>query len=186
MRVPLLLIVVAGLCAGCKKDPVAPAPSASAPVPVASSVTSASSAPAPASASAAPQVSADRAVAWKGTYTAEPVKLKTPDKVKDLTWQNDDKTKLVGDGTLELQLDQATGHVRGEGDGALGKLLLSGMYDGRELRATLLPHDPTAADAMTGTLMGELKNDVIQGTIRASDSKGVSVREASFQLHPAR
>lgn len=175
----LLCLVIAGM--GCDKDKSAPSPGTSEPTAIASAPASAT---ASASASAG-IVAPDPASAkkWTGTYESKQVPMQTPEKVKDFTWKDDDGSRAVGKGQLTMTVTNNV--ITGDATGPLGPQKLAGVLDDGILRLELIPSDPTAATAMTGSGTGELKDAAISGTLRCSGPKGVVVREVSFSLEPS-
>jgi hypothetical protein len=160
-----------------KSSGSAPAPSASVPVASASASATAS---APAPSASAPSTTA--ASAWTGTYKSAGASLYVPtQKPFDIVkWRGDDAGGGVGDGSLDLTVD-ATGQVSGTGTGALGAVLVSGMYADGELTASLARKDP-ADGGFTGTAVGKLAGDKIEGTIHLSLPNATSLRTATFTL----
>ena len=174
-------VVSALMCAlvGCSKgssDKPGPAASASA------AASSASSAAPVASASK----SATEATAWSGSYTAKVGPVAPPENAKEKTWTDDPGTAAVGPGTIKLSISGARGDTQGELAGPLGDLKLSGVFDGKELRANLMPKDPKADMAMTGFMLltgsGETPPANLKGTLRVSNRDARIVREASVEL----
>ncbi|MET0594984.1 MAG: hypothetical protein ABW133_19955 [Polyangiaceae bacterium] len=151
---------------------------------------SASGSPASASASAAPAASATaKAVsgesAWGGSYTAKVGPVAPPDNAKEKMWADDPGSAAVGKGTVALNVSGARGDTRGELGGPLGDLQVSGVFDGKELRANLTPKDPKADTAMTGfmVLTGEgTPPAALKGTLRVSSRDARIVREANVEL----
>jgi hypothetical protein len=157
----------------------APAPSASVPV-VSASASASTVASAPSPSASAPSTAS--ASSWTGSYKSAGASLYVPtqkpfDVVK---WRGDDAGGGVGDGTLDLAVD-ATGQVSGTGTGALGAVLVSGMYADGELTASLARKDPSDG-GFTGTAVGKLAGDKIEGTIHLSLPNATSLRTATFTL----
>jgi hypothetical protein len=157
----------------------APAPSASAAVALASAAPSVI-ASAPTSSASAPSTTA--ASSWTGSYKSAGASLYVPtQKPFDIVkWRGDDAGGGVGDGTLELSVD-STGQISGTGSGALGPVVVSGMYGDGELTATLARKDPSDG-GFTGTAVGKLAGDTIEGTIHLSLPNANSLRTATFTL----
>ncbi len=134
----------------------------------------------PAPSASAPSTAA--AASWSGTYKSAGASLYVPtQKPFDIVkWRGDDAGGGVGDGTLDLAVD-ATGQVSGTGAGALGTVLVSGMYADGELTATLARKDPSDG-GFTGTAVGKLAGDKIEGTIHLSLPNATSLRTATFAL----
>jgi hypothetical protein len=154
---------------------------------VAASGTTQSSAPAQ-SAIAAPAGSAiasSAAGAWEGTFAAAKGAVHMPESVKDAPREKDDGKQGVGPGKVSISVGP-DGEVTGSWTGALGKNTLRGRVEiegGQTmLRASAMPEDPTARDAMSGILVGELKGDVFHAEIHVSAGDAVTVREATFDL----
>jgi hypothetical protein len=106
-----------------------------------------------------------------------------PPKVKDKARGGDDGKAMAGAGKVELTVS-AEGDVRGKASGALGDATLTGKFDEAvgALRASWLPDDPTAPNAMTGVLIGFLKGDVIAAEIRVAGPDATLVRESKIEL----
>jgi len=158
----------------------APAPSASAAA-ASASATASATASAPAASASAP-ASATAASSWSGSYKSAGASLYVPtqkpfDAVK---WRGDDAGGGVGDGSLELAID-SSGRVSGTSSGALGAVVVSGMYADGELTATLARKDPTDG-GFTGTAVGKLAGDKIEGTIHLSLPNATALRTATFTL----
>lgn len=132
--------------------------------------------------SSAPAVSPDDATKWSGAYEAKRAKLETPDKVKDVTWKKDDGSTASGEGKLTIAVSGT--RVEGSATGALGAQVISGVYDGKELRISFIPKDPAVAGAMTGSGVAELKDGVLKGTAQCAGPDGVVVRKVTFELKP--
>jgi hypothetical protein len=182
-----LVLAAALALAACDHDAPDPPPEAPPPPPrpaarSAGSVASAApAAPPPPLSASAPDPGAPDALAgtWEAAYDAKKGSLDLPPKVKD-PGRDDGKT-AVGPGKLELTI-AANGDVHGKGTGALGASTLTGRAEGGTLRATLLPDDPRAQNAMTGVLIGLIKGDVIRGEIHVAGPDGTMVREAQVEL----
>jgi hypothetical protein len=167
------------LAASCSKessDKASPAASAS----------GAASAAASAAPAASASKSATEATAWAGSYTAKVGPVAPPENAKEKTWTDDPGTAAVGAGTIKLSIGGARGDAQGELAGPLGDLKVSGIFDGTELRANLMPKDPKADAAMTGfmllTASGGPPPANLKGTLRVSNRDAKIVREASVEL----
>jgi hypothetical protein len=156
-------------------NPPSPASAANAP----SAVTAASGAPA----SADGAMKSALAGTWKGAYDAKKGSVEMPAKVKDKPRASDDGKAMAGPGKVELEV-AADGNVRGKASGALGDATLSGKLDEAAgvLRASWFPTDPSAPNAMTGVLIGLLKEGSIQAEIRVAGPDATLVREAKLEL----
>ena len=158
--------------------------------PAATDATTASAAPA-AGGSAAPAVSiavpttgdASLAGTWEGSYDAKKGAVVLPDRVKDKTRGSDDGKLASGPGKVELTI-LPTGEVRGKATGALGDARLTGRIDSASayLSVSWYPEDATKPNAMTGVLLGPLKDGVINAMIRVAGPDAVLVREAKIEL----
>ena len=172
---------VAILCAaaGCSKS------SSEKPSPAASA-----SAVASAAASGAPVASASKGAAeptaWSGSYQAKVGPVAPPENAKEKTWTDDPGTAAVGPGVIKLSIAPSRGDTQGELSGPLGDLRVSGIFDGTELRANLMPKDPKADPAMTGFMLltgsGGPPPANLKGTLRVSNRDARIVREASVEL----
>jgi hypothetical protein len=176
---PALLLVA--IVAACDKGSATGTP---APQPVEHAAASSASAPsttAPAASASAP--AASPASAWAGSYTAKVGAVEPPKNAKEKTWTEDPGTAAIGKGTIELAVSAPHGDVSGEAKGPLGDMVISGTYDGHELRANLMPKDPRAEAAMTGfmSLTGGAAGP-LQGSLRVSGRDGRIVREAPVEL----
>jgi hypothetical protein len=168
--------------AGCSKtssDMASPAASASA----GASAAASASAAAPASSAKGPT---GEGGAWSGSYVAKVGPVAPPENAKEKTWTNDPGTDAVGKGAIALSITGSHGDAQGELTGPLGDLKISGVFDGTELRANLLPKDPKADTAMTGFMVlaasGGPPASALKGTLRVSNRDARIVREASVEL----
>ncbi|MFO0759782.1 MAG: hypothetical protein U0359_25060 [Byssovorax sp.] len=120
---------------------------------------------------------------WEGRYEAKKGTLEMPPKVKDKARAADDGKAMSGPGKVEVTVSPA-GELRGKASGALGEATLTGKVDveGGVLRASWFPVDPTAQNAMTGVLIGMLKDGKIHGQIRVAGPDATLVREAEIDL----
>lgn len=121
--------------------------------------------------------------AWRGSYDAKKGSVEMPAKVKDKPRASDDGKAMAGPGKVELEV-AADGNVRGKASGALGEATLSGKLDDAAgvLRASWFPVDPSAPNAMTGVLIGLIKEGAIQAEIRVAGPDATLVREAKIEL----
>jgi hypothetical protein len=142
-------------------------------------------------ASAAPATSVGKAAtgepaAWSGSYLAKVGPVAPPENAKEKTWTDDPGTAAVGRGAIALSIGGSRGDTQGELTGPLGDLKVSGVFDGTELRANLLPKDPKADTAMTGFMVlaasGGPPPANLKGTLRVSNRDARIVREASVEL----
>ena len=104
-----------------------------------------------------------------------------PAKVKDKVRRSDDGTTSVGAGTITLTI-AADGELSGKVKGALGDATLRGRAEGGTVRASVFPDDPASPTAMTGVLVGMVKNDTIHADIRVAGPDATVVRESPVEL----
>ncbi len=163
---------------GCgKKDaPPNPEPHASA-----STTQAASAAPSAAASSAPPASAKAGGGVFKGKYAIKPAAMYVPaDKDwANVKWKNEETTH-VGEGQLSLEID-SLGRVTGttENVGALGSAIIEGTSDGKTVAGTLRRKD-ASDEGLTGTLVGTITADAIEGTMRLSNATANAVREATF------
>jgi len=135
-----------------------------------------------ASASAAPAVPAHPlAGTWKGSYEAVKGAVVMPPKVKGKTWEDDEGKVMTGAGKVTVVVAD-DGSVSGHGEGALGPANLKGEADEDTVRVTVTPVVPTADNAMTGVLIGQLKDGKLKGRIRVAGPAATIVRESPLAL----
>ena len=171
--VPLALFAVHAIVVGaCSKgsSSAAPAPS--------SSVAAAPSAQPP---RPAPSAAAAERTSWSGSYTAKVGAVDPPKNANEKVWTLDPGSAAIGKGTVDVSVRER-GEATGETKGPLGEMAISGMYDGKELRANLQPKDPKADGAMTGFMLLSTEGDALKGTLRVSGRDGRIVREAAVEL----
>lgn len=140
----------------------------------------ASGAPSGSSSAAAPG-EASLAGSWEGRYDAKKVEIGLPRKVPDKTWSKDDGKAASGAGTIKLEVTPA-GDISGVGSGALGNVTLTGKVEDKMVRASIMPADRTVSPSMSGVLIGLLKGDAIQATIKVAGPDASIVRESSIEL----
>jgi hypothetical protein len=170
--VALCALVVASACSkGTTGE--APAPPASVAVP--------ESAAAPAKSAPTPAASAAGVTKWKGGYKSVAGSFVLP---KDVKWKVPDSPAGIGDGTIALTIDAGTGRVQGTIDGPLGPATVDGLAVGGKVTANVARTDPTD-HGFTGTLQGTL-GDSLQGTMNLAQADVTAVRNATFDLAPAR
>jgi hypothetical protein len=172
----LSLVCALGLVGACAKGSAgeSPAPPASAP-PADSNVPAAKAAPAPAA-------STTGTTAWKGGYKSVEGTFLLPKEVK---WKVPESNAGLGDGSMTLAVDRATGRVQGILDGALGPATIDGVAGGGKLTATVSRVDPSD-HGFTGTLQGALGEATAQGTMNMTQADVTAVRNATFELAPVR
>lgn len=173
------------LLAGCDEGA---RPSTQEPLPPRETATSAStsapaSAPTLASASSSAAAPAQPAMAgsWEGRYDAKKAEIALPPKVKDKSWGKDDGKLASGAGTIKLEISPA-GDISGRGSGALGDVTLTGKVEDTMVRASVMPVDRAASPSMSGVLVGLIKGDAIQATIKVAGPDATIVRESAIEL----
>lgn len=119
--------------------------------------------------------------AWEGAYDAKKGRVDMPAGVKDPGHAADDGKRASGPGLVKLTVT-ADGDVTGKSQGALGNATVRGKMDGKMLRAQFVPDDPSAPGAMTGVLVGPLKDGVVMAELRVAGSDALVVRQANFQI----
>jgi hypothetical protein len=136
----------------------------------------------------APQVATAKPVlasneAWSGKYASEAGSLYVVDggEWAGLKWRGDDASTGLGEGVLALTLDGQTHRVAGTGSGVLGDIVLVGGVDGKTLMASVLRKDPLDR-GLTGTAVGTIDGDRIDGTMRLSLADARVIRNAKFTL----
>ncbi|XXX75709.1 hypothetical protein WMF30_49475 [Sorangium sp. So ce134] len=188
----LLLSLAIALLAACEESPPRPGeperpaqpqpqPSAaSAPPAASSSAAELPAAGAPGDAGAPAGTPAWQGT-WEGRYDAKKGSVVLPPKVKDAVRQKDDGKQATGPGTVTLTIEPS-GELKGTAKGALGDATLVGKVEDGMVRASVFPEDPRAPSAMTGILVGELKENVIEGRIRMAGPDAMLVRESAVTL----
>jgi hypothetical protein len=114
---------------------------------------------------------------FQGNYEAKlaPVEVKVG-AVKE--WLSDDGKSASGPGKLELKIDD-DGLVDGAAEGALGTSHASGKVEDDTLRVVLAPSD---ASGLHGVLVATKDGDGFRGSIEASSSDSLRVRQAPIEL----
>ena len=163
--------------AACSKSEPAPSPT---PGPSASAAVAAE-AKAPAAATKGP-------VVYKGTVTLEPGDLYIPSKGdvpnakewENTKWRGDDAGTELGEATLSLTVDEATGRVTGTLGGAAGEATLVGMLLGDRVHATISRAD--AGDmGLEGTLEAARTEQGLEGSVRLSHATARIIRRGTFK-----
>ena len=145
--------------------------------------TASSAAPMTSSASSAPKSPAATR-SWGGTYKSAASTLTVPPDWKKTHWSDTQSTAGIGDGALALTVDGATGHVSGTVDGPLGPATVDGVITDGNLAATLRRKDPTD-QGFTGTVLGSIASDHLEGTMNVSLGLASALRTATFTLTPS-
>jgi hypothetical protein len=135
----------------------------------------------PAPSASAPAATATDRTAWSGTYTAKVGAVDPPKNANEKTWTGDPGSAAVGNGAIDLTVGDR-GEARGDAKGPLGEMTISGVYDGKELRANLAPKEPRGENAMTGFMTLASEGSAMKGTMRVSNRDAKIVREATVEL----
>lgn len=192
MRSPRPITLAACLAvtlAACSDEPPAPPRD---PIPSSLPATTAEDAPPSSTTSEAAQAAQDAgadagvslaavAGAWEGAYEAKKGRVGMPEGVADPARAADDGKVASGPGTVTLTITP-DGDVTGKSGGALGDARIRGKIDGKMLRTSFVPDDPTAPRAMTGVLVGIVKGDTITAELRVAGPDALLVRQANFDL----
>jgi hypothetical protein len=120
---------------------------------------------------------------WTGSYKSEAATVYVPADWKNVRWRVAETDAGVGEGTITLQIERASGRVRGTLDGPLGPALLDGLASQGDLTATMVRKDPSDR-GFTGTLLAMMADGHVQGTLSASLGEASAVRKAAFALSP--
>ena len=118
---------------------------------------------------------------WSGSYTAKVGAVEPPKNAKEKTWTADPGSAAIGPGSMDVAIGER-GEARGETKGSLGEMTISGVYDGKELRANLNPKEPKVDGAMTGFMVLAAEGSAMKGTLRVSNRDARIVREATVEL----
>lgn len=184
-----IMILAALFAGGCQEEKAKPNDPPNQATSIAASESKPEGAP-PAPETAAPSASQSAGAApsatsfagtWEGSYNAKKGSVELPSKVKDKTRSRDDGTTSAGPGTVTLTISP-DGDVLGKAKGALGDATLRGTAEGEMVRASVFPDDPTLPNAMTGVLVGMLKDGVIRAEIRVAGPDASVVRESAIEL----
>jgi hypothetical protein len=122
-------------------------------------------------------------LSWHGAYKSAASTLTVPPDWKKVHWSDMQSTAGIGDGTMALTVDGATGHVSGLVDGPLGPATLDGVVADGNLAATLRRKDP-GDQGFAGTLLGAISADHLEGTMNVSLGLASALRTATFRLSP--
>ena len=171
------LLVLAAVACGKPSGDATPPPAS------ASVATASSSAPMTESASSVPKGPAATR-SWRGTYRSAASTLTVPPDWKKTHWSDTQSTAGIGDGALALTVDGATGHISGTVDGPLGPATVDGVVTDGNLAATLSRQDPTD-QGFTGTVLGSIASDHLEGTMNVSLGLASALRTATFTLTPS-
>jgi hypothetical protein len=184
---PVLLVLAT---ASCSKSPSSDgAPSASSTGAALNPSASAARAAAPSGSNTPPGAASAAGTAsagsFSGTYTAKVGAVTPPENAKEKAWAADPGTAAVGQGTIDFSVSGTRGETQGDTKGALGEMTISGVFDGKELRANLIPKDPKAENAMTGFMTLTAAAPAaksLKGILRVSNRDARLVREANVEV----
>lgn len=185
----LSIALCAVIAAACSKPSSSTSTSAASPSSSSAAGASATKAPAASPAAAGSAPAAGPGETFAGSYVAKLGPVEPPAEAKENAWTKDPGTEATGKGTIELSVDgagpspTAPRKVTGDAQGPLGPLVISGTFDGHELRANLSPKDARGPNAMHGfmTLMAEGPAS-FKGVLRVSNGNARIVREGSVEL----
>jgi hypothetical protein len=121
---------------------------------------------------------------WTGTYKSGIGSLYIPADWKNVRWSSVDTDKGIGDGTLTLEVDSATGGVQGTLEGALGPAIVAGVAVDGKLTATIVRKNP-ADRGFAGTLVGAIDKEHAVGTMNLASGEASAIRAATFSLAPS-
>jgi hypothetical protein len=149
----------------------------------ASSAAPASSVAALASGAASVAAPAPAIELWSGTYASTVGSFYVFDggEWAGVQWRGDEAAAGLGEGTMSISVDRATGAVRGVLGGAIGEATLSGSASGDTVTASVSRKDPLDR-GLTGTAVAKTSGDNMVGTMRLSVANARVIREASFTL----
>jgi hypothetical protein len=120
---------------------------------------------------------------WKGEYKSAAAALAIPTDKSKVHWSDAPSTTGIGDGTLTVTIDGASGRATGEVNGPLGPATVEGLAADGKLTATVRRKDPTDR-GFTGALVGSITGEKVDGTMSVSLGQASSLRNASFSLAP--
>jgi hypothetical protein len=139
-----------------------------------------------ATAMVAPTTSASSATpgVWRGTYRSVASTLYVPPDWKGVRWKVPDTSAGIGDGTLTLTIDPASGRVQGAMTGPLGPATIDGLAAEGSFAAKIAREDP-ADRGFAGTLVGTMGGGRADGTMNVSLGEASAIRAATFVLTPS-
>jgi hypothetical protein len=137
---------------------------------------------------AAPIASGTAAAAhssWTGTYKSVAGTLYIPPDWKNVRWSGADSQAGLGEGTMTLEIDAATGRAVGTVEGPLGPAIVDGVVRDGKLTASIFRKVPSD-HGFSGTLLGSVQRDVAEGSMNLSSAEATAIRSATFTLSAAR
>jgi hypothetical protein len=114
----------------------------------------------------------------KGTYKTAAGALAVSSAWSKTKYGLPESSAGIGEGSVALQID-ASGHVTGTLDGALGAALLDGTLAGDAITAAIRRKDPTDR-GFAGTMVGTVSADKASGTMNLASAEGGLVRTGTF------
>jgi len=120
---------------------------------------------------------------WGGAYRSVAGALYVPPTWKGVTWRVPETGAGVGEGTIALYCDPATGRLSGRVDGVLGPATVRGLVDDGGVTATVVRVDPSDR-GFTGTLSATTGAGLVRGSMNVSLAEASAIRVASFDLTP--
>jgi len=132
-----------------------------------------------------PARSSERPTSWRGTYKSAAAILYIPDQRdwKGVRFNVNETPAGIGEGTVSLGVDPASGRVTGEVDGPLGPATVEGVSREGQVTAMLRRKDPSD-QGFAGTLVGTLDGERGGGTLSVSTGEASAVRSATFVVTP--
>ncbi|HXN30864.1 MAG TPA: hypothetical protein VN894_03340 [Polyangiaceae bacterium] len=121
--------------------------------------------------------------AWRGTYKSSAGSLYIPPDWKDVHWKVKDTGAGIGEGAIAIQVDPASGRIVGTLEGPLGPAKIDGLGSDGRLTAAIARKDP-ADEGFTGTIVGTISNDRVEGTMYVSPGEASAIRTATFTMSP--
>jgi hypothetical protein len=100
-------------------------------------------------------------------------------------WSGVDAAAGLGEGTMTLEIDAATGRVVGTVEGPLGPAIVDGVVLDGKLTASIVRKAPSDR-GFSGTLLGSLDRDAAEGTMNLSSGEANAIRSATFTLSATR
>ncbi len=130
---------------------------------------------------AAPPVA--KATTWTGEYksTAGTLYVPTEKEWSNTKWRGDESPDGLGEGTVTLSIDPKSGTVTGTIDGPVGPAVLYGSSADGKVTATLARKD-VVDNGFTGTLLGTITGDKLDGTAHVSSWDAHTIRAITFSL----
>jgi hypothetical protein len=122
-------------------------------------------------------------VAWSGSYKSTASGLYVPADWKTVHWNVKESSAGIGEGPIALAVDSTTGRVLGTIEGPLGPAAIAGLISDGKVTATIARTDPSDR-GFTGTLVGLIGADHVDGTMNVSLAEADAIRTATFALSP--